>query len=145
MDVPGTNPLGRTSFPCWYIREAVEHPQIDLYVIQQFYTLLTYGQMGYYAINPGVLNFSGASAAGPTYQELTDGIYWNILAIRIWSAWLLPQITMKKWRITWNRHYSPSKFWQKARGLGNYFVSRVLKISWHDWEIISFPYRRNVW
>ena len=61
---------------------SADHP---LYVLQQLYALLTYGQMSYFSIVHGVaaVNFRQASTSGPTYQDLTDGAFYSSVIILV--------------------------------------------------------------
>jgi hypothetical protein len=45
----------------------------DLYVMQQFHTLLTYGQMSYFTVPHGVFDFQSANGSGPPLEDLNDG------------------------------------------------------------------------
>ena len=48
------------------------YTSLELYILQQIYALMTYGQMSYFAIPPLLFNFQKATGSGPSIEDLTD-------------------------------------------------------------------------
>jgi hypothetical protein len=47
---------------------------LDFYMMQQFYTLLTYGQMSCFTVPPEAFEFQATTGSGPSLEDLTDGM-----------------------------------------------------------------------